>query len=915
MPKVTEAIQSFLRARRNHHNGSDLLDRYLQYAPFMETQVNVTAGKGWAVDGKRSTYTDGIDEWFNIRVPKNANSKPTFRDYELAFPLDLHADAIGCTGWDWANQRSRWVGFDFDSITGHAAGVGISDGELQHVREIACAIPWVEVRRSTGGNGLHLYVTLGEDGIPTENHTVHAALGRAILGLMTSETGFDFARHVDACGGNMWIWARKMTPENLGLGLVKAATTNLGDSDLPPNWRDHIEVVNRQRSKIRIDGVPEAALDPFEALASSRRIVPLDSKHKAIIDELRSLGGSVVWVPDYHLLQTHTCLLSKLLDDEEKKKELGLVGFFKTTAPGKDLGGANCFLFPLDHGGWKVYRFSPGCAEAETWEQDGAGWTTCYFNRSPNLKVAARAMGGIEDAEKGGFTFDTAHRAIEAAHALGRTLPIPEDLLGREVRLKAHKDGRLVAQVAKEDGDEGMKSRGWQAKKGYWLQVFETRAEQKSTELLASEHDNVIRALASPAGERAGWMVHQKNGDWHRAPKDDAKSLLLARGFQKPETDVMLGRAVEEAWKLVNMPFQPEYPGNREWNYGAAQYKYQPATLTDDEAPVHPHWTMILKHCGQDLDDALSNLDWARAANIKTGADYLLMWAACMLREPYEKLPYLFFYGEQNSGKSVYHEALALLMTKGVAAADRALTNANDFNGELSNAVLAYIEEKDVAKSNGAYNKLKDWVTSPTLWIRKMRTDAYSQVNTLHFIQCANERDALTIRSGDTRITVFFVPVLDPGQEIPKSVLIERLKEEAPHFMRTIMDLQLPPMLGRLRLPVVSTENKQRAEESARSPLENFIAEQCFEVAGESVLFSEFFDRFKLWLESEEIEKRSDWTSKMKVIKALPHNFPYGIRHSNQRYVGNISWENVKPDPNAKSLTVKNGKLKPRGDL
>ena len=50
---------------------------------------------------------------------------------------------------------------------------------------------------------------------------------------------------------------------------------------------------------------------------------------------------------------------------------------------------------------------------------------------------------------------------------------------------------------------------------------------------------------------------------------------------------------------------------------------------------------------------------------IKTGADYGLLWAANMLREPYKKLPYLFFYGGEDCGKSTYHEAFEFLMTKG----------------------------------------------------------------------------------------------------------------------------------------------------------------------------------------------------------------------------------------------------------
>jgi phage/plasmid-associated DNA primase len=377
---------------------------------------------------------------------------------------------------------------------------------------------------------------------------------------------------------------------------------------------------------------------------------------------------------------------------------------------------------------------------------------------------------------------------------------------------------------------------------------------------------------------------------------------------------MIIGGAAKRSWKLVNMPFQPEYPGNRQWNLGAAQYTYKPVDLKDDAQPHHPHWDMILKHCGQDLDGALKDLEWAQNASIRSGADYLLHWAACMLREPYEKLPYLFFWGDQNSGKSIYHEALALLMTSGVAAADRALTNANDFNGELANAVLAVVEEKDISLSPGAYNKLKDWVTSPKLWVRKMRTDAYSQVNTLHFVQTANGREACTIKMGDTRITMFFVPLLMPGQEIPKTILVERLKAEAPHFMRTVMDLQLPPMFGRLRLPVVNTDNKARAEQSAQSPLETFIAERCFEVSGEMILFTEFFETFQAWMKEEDIEDRGQWSGRTKVARALPHKFPYGVRHSNQRYVGNLSWENKKPEPDAQPLVVRDNKLRPKGD-
>jgi len=203
--KVTEAIKVFLNARKLPAN-ADLVDRW---SASIETQVNVAAGNGEPVEGKRTTYSDGINEWWNIRLPKNANSDPSWDDYELRFPFELHAEGIGCTGWDWAARRSRWCAFDFDSLTTHARGVGVTDEELEKIKLAAEALPYVETRRSTGGSGVHLYVYFDAAGVPTDNHTEHAALARCVLGMMSSDTGFDFASQIDCCGGVMWLWHRR----------------------------------------------------------------------------------------------------------------------------------------------------------------------------------------------------------------------------------------------------------------------------------------------------------------------------------------------------------------------------------------------------------------------------------------------------------------------------------------------------------------------------------------------------------------------------------------------------------------------------------------------------------------------------------------------------------------------------------
>ncbi len=67
--KITEAFRVYLKARQLPSN-ADLVARW---SPALETQLNVAAGDGEPVEGKRTTYSDGINEWFNVRMPKNAN--------------------------------------------------------------------------------------------------------------------------------------------------------------------------------------------------------------------------------------------------------------------------------------------------------------------------------------------------------------------------------------------------------------------------------------------------------------------------------------------------------------------------------------------------------------------------------------------------------------------------------------------------------------------------------------------------------------------------------------------------------------------------------------------------------------------------------------------------------------------------
>jgi hypothetical protein len=101
-----------------------------------------------------------------------------------------------------------------------------------------------------------------------------------------------------------------------------------------------------------------------------------------------------------------------------RKQRTGLIGFFRTISKAaiRARRTVSCSR-SITAAGASIS--SAKAAEAETWTQDKEGWTTCYFNRQPDLSVAAKAMGGKEDPELGGYVFDTAEKAIEAVEALG----------------------------------------------------------------------------------------------------------------------------------------------------------------------------------------------------------------------------------------------------------------------------------------------------------------------------------------------------------------------------------------------------------------------------------------------------------------------------------------------------------------
>lgn len=897
-PLKTTAISRLLVAK-THDDLAKL------YTPDMEVQVLAAKDYGDMItepgfQGKEwRAWTDGSQTWKSFRIPYKANSEPEYTDKPISFSLEHHAEGIGMTGWDWKLRLSRWVAYDFDAITGHSDrhSKKLDDKQLAEVTEQVKKIPFSTLRLSTSGKGLHVYVFL--DPVPTANHTEHAALARSILSMMSGMTGFDFTTKIDVCGGNMWVWHRKMYesfksdkdgitfgPRNQGLKLIKEGTIL---NEVPANWRDHTSVISRT-SRVSVPAfVYELnASDPeklFSELSGQRTKIPLDEDHKKLIDWLASNNCRWWWDQDNWMLGTHTYHL------KEAHQALKLKGKFETLATGSERGADhNCFAYPMRNGGWAVRRYSAGVKEADTWEQDGITWTRCFYNRDIDLSLSARMFDGVEH-EKGGYVFREAESAVKALCELGIAFDaLPPWIMGRRTTVRPMKgENKLIVQIEAEEGkDDPSKMKGWYIEKKLWKRIFNVVVPSNPAGENKESYDDLIRHLATEDLEDAGWILKRETL-WCSEPLDHLKIVLRSMDNDPKDLDQILGTAIVNAWKIVNKPFQPEYPGNREWNRDAARFIVAPST--DLEGLSYPTWQKVLENCGHGLNADIAEHAWCKENGVSNGADYLKLWLACMFRYPDRPVPYLSFWGPQNCGKSTFHEMLSLLFEGGIVGADTALTSKDSFNGELQSAILCVVEEVSMKGNNVANRRLKDWVTSPYITIHPKHGTPYRAKNYTHWIQTANEQEDCPAFPGDTRITLIQVDALPPGKLIPKDDLKILLTKEAPDFLASILALEIPKSNDRLAIPIIGTADKKRLEEKNLSLIEQFITEECKEVPGHMVPSLEFYEKFKVWVSERDPTQSQHWT-RNKIGRELPNRFPRGrIGSTGDTGYGNITFD------------------------
>lgn len=848
MTRTREAIDTFLRNRTD--DSPFLVPRY---SSDLETQV-MTTTEGEPGDDP-GTYTADGEVWGNKRWPYQAGTDPNYSDPQITFSPAARVERVGTTWWDYVQRRSVAVGIDIDSVEGHAETTTTNEAsDIDTIIKRLKSLDYVTIVRSTGGKGLHVYVFFDPAHLPeAKNHHEHTIVARKTLELISQEINYPLKDHVDCVGSVFWIWSKSSPAGHPGFSVVKEGAyldaSRLGAINLPT------------------PSVRGGSNTDFEK-------VELDAEHRRVIEAISREPYYFNIRSDMNLIHTHTCAIRDAIEHG-----LTVRGTFVTNSRGDDPQTANCFMAPAAGGVFRVFRFGQAQHEPQ-WEFKN-GKNYCFLNDELSIE---ELLSRKSDKFRAGVYHLTPSAASEVAEfLLGEpvTEVFPDDVKAVNV------PGGVEFQ-SKKDGGAGWEKCG----ELYKRTVLTTRQAGSHRDRLLRDADESVRFVTQD-GKPRGWYHRLASGEWlqHRGYSDLSCVVSNMFGeFAQKAHELMMANP----WEMVCLPFEEEYPGDRRWNRGAPQLAVTPA----DSGGDHPHFDMILEHIGTDLDEAVQTSEWCRKGSILSGADYLRSWLTCLIKHTDQPLPYLFLVGPQNSGKSIFHESARYLFTGGVTSANSALTSG--FNAELAGCFLVYVEERDLNdKRLGAYERIKEWVTGRDLLIQEKYQTPYMTPNFLHFVQMANNTSHLPLEDGDTRIVAVDVPALT--KPVPKAIMERHLREEAPRFLRTLLNTEIPPPVDRLRIPALRTETKTLMERRAMSPLMAYAKEKVFTCPGHKIEFPKFYEKFKAFGKSHGTEADAEFAV-FQEIMLRSDRFTLGTR-AGKTYLLNVTLD-PKAKPKDRPLTV-----------
>lgn len=823
------------------------------------------------LDDLQDLYWPGMSCFLFVSPEKSKRFPVKSKDYRVEETKNMSyllnsMTRFGVSGWDYHNKTSHFLSIDVD-LAGTKKIDGVTQERMDEIITACSGLPYLEVRKSTHGKGLLIRAFL-QEGISSETNMEHKKLCKTLIQQINQDTKLELVlgKDVDKYGEIAWIWSSEQNEDSFALLSAHI------------DYYEPKEVESEATPRIFVDCDIQAVEE--EGFWSS-----LTDKTKECLDWIKGKDGIVEYnvaqnedKEDFGCIKLHTFMLQRA------HAHFNLCGKFETVASGSNTRDVNCFAIPTTNGGLRVIRYGGG--NEKGWMVDDKGRSFCMFNDALTLSATAHKFGGQLDPGNG-YLFDSLTNAIKCLNTYTKEkVACPDIYKDRKAAIKLIDSSNIQVRVDKEYSQERAMADGWHNGRGYFKTTIQVHIPEDNDIGLTDEEiglvkENTRHIVMHYNSANTMWQIKTR-GAWVKKGASEVDPFITSFGFGN-KAKAIRGMLMRESLFGIDVPFGKEILGKHTVNITKAKLNVEPEKVKDIST-----WWAFLLHIGSYLTPFIKQDLVCQELGIRDGKDYLVLWIALSIRKPALRLPYLFLFGEQETGKSMFHEVLGhLLSPSSFARGDRALTDAKAFNGDLMGATHIILEEVDFSANPLAYNRLKDYVTAEDISIRALYMDAMIMPNYTHWIQVANSASYCPVESKDTRVTM--IKVSKPVNPRPKHELSDALKKEAPQFLQHLLSMDLPNFKGRLAMPVIKTDAKDEVTETRSNNVECYIEDCIVSKNGAFELLTDIYSNYVAYCKEIKGSNRTPLTRRA-FSKEMQKSFPKGrsTKMSGKHIFGNM---------------------------
>jgi hypothetical protein len=276
---------------------------------------------------------------------------------------------------------------------------------------------------------------------------------------------------------------------------------------------------------------------------------------------------------------------------------------------------------------------------------------------------------------------------------------------------------------------------------GYYQSLTEERQALTSTPTVDGDLILAFRDMKSSEYYNGLWNPTTKNLELYRA-KNETQLDHWMRSH---------GRLLGDFIPIWDIQYDPR----SDWTVDEENHKVNLFTpspymfITPNEKAKFPTILNIIRHmlgavAGDEADDKL--------------VAHFLNWFACIFQRKHKPLTAWVTHGIEGTGKGFFVNKIMMPLLGDTNVMSITVDNIEDqFNGWLEGKLLAFIDEVEVDdfKEKGKVTaKLRNYITEPTIALRRMRQQAVSVPNHTSFIFSSNRPQPVFIPESDRRYNV-----------------------------------------------------------------------------------------------------------------------------------------------------------------